>query len=98
MKTLKTILGVALFAALLTTASAQPALLNYQGRLTDNLGQPLPSSGTNNLVFNIYTAATGGTLLWGPFFCTNGTGAGQASRPIVSSGRFNVILGPTDIA
>jgi hypothetical protein len=98
MKTLKTTLGAALFAALLTTASAQPAYLNYQGRLTDNNGQPLPSSGTNNLEFNIYTAATSGTLLWGPFLCDGGAGAGHAPRTIVSSGRFNVILGPTDTA
>jgi len=98
MKTLKTALGAALFAALLNTASAQPSYLNYQGRLTDNNGQPLPSSGTNNLTFNIYTAASGGTALWGPFLCDGGAGAGHTARTIVSSGRFNVILGPTDTA
>src|SRR6185436_20237080 len=98
MKTLKTSLGAALFAALLTTASAQPTYLNYQGRLTDNNGQPLPSSGTNNLAFNIYTAASGGTALWGPFLADGVIGTGHTAKTIVSNGRFNVILGPTDTA
>jgi hypothetical protein len=97
MKTLKTTLGAALFAALVNTASAQPASLNYQGRLTDNLGQPLPS-GATNLTFNIYAVTSGGTAIWGPFLCDGAAGAGHAARAIVSSGRFNVILGPTDTA
>src|SRR5206468_11223787 len=96
MKIFKTTLGAAFFAALLNTASAQPSYLNYQGRLTDNNGQPLPGSGTNNLTFNIYTAAAGGTSLWGPFLCDGGAGAGHTAKTIVTSGRFNVILGPTD--
>src|SRR6266478_9390041 len=98
MKRFKTTLGAALFAAFLNTASAQPAYLNYQGRLTDNNGQPLPSSGTNTLGFNIYTAPTGGTLLWGPFLADGGVATGHTAKTIVSSGRFNVILGPTDTA
>lgn len=96
MKFSQALLSGALFAALLTTASAQPSYLNYQGRLTDNNGQPLSSSGTNILEFNIYNAATAGTLIWGPFLCDGTAGPGHAAKTIVSSGRFNVILGPSD--
>lgn len=63
--------------------------------MTDNNGQPLPSSGTNTLEFNLYTAVIAGTLPWGPFLCDGLAGAAQA---IVSSGRFNVILGRSDTA
>ena len=93
---MKTLLRLALCAALLATAQAQPAYMNYQGKLTDNNGQPLPGSGTNLLEFNIYTAATGGSPVWGPFLCDGLVATGHTARTIVSSGRFNVILGPTD--
>jgi len=58
-----------------------PHLVNYQGRLTDNGGNPL--DGSYDLTFKIYNAATGGTLLWSEV---------RPSVP-VSNGIFSIILG-----
>jgi hypothetical protein len=71
------------------TAQAQsvPPLVNYQGLLTDAAGKP--QTGTKNLEFNLYDAATGGNKVWGPQVFK--------SVPLVS-GMFNVILGTTDSA
>ncbi len=43
--------------------AAAPTQISYQGKLTDNLGAPLPS---NNyaLKFRIFNAVSGGALLW----------------------------------
>jgi hypothetical protein len=67
---------VALLTALLvvTTAGAQPAGRNaaalqvaypmtYQGRLTDNLGNPIANQ-TRNITFRIYEQPSGGTAVW----------------------------------
>ena len=63
MKTLKSII-TALFVAVLlpVLAAAAPNLINYQGRLVDTNGNPL--SGTYNITFTVYDAATAGTSLW----------------------------------
>lgn len=63
--------------------SAVPHLFNYQGKLTDHNGQPV--TGTVSVIFAIYDAATGGTLLWNE---THGS-------VTVTNGLFNVILGST---
>jgi len=62
-----------------------PQLINYQGRLTD--AQNAARTGTANLKFEIFDAATTGTKLWGPQVFTN--------VPLVN-GYFNIILGTTD--
>lgn len=62
--------------------------MNYQGRLTDSAGNPL-GDGQYTLTFKIYDAATGGTVLWGPFV---------VPAADLVNGRFNVILGPLDAA
>ena len=41
---------------------AVPGLINYQSKLTDAAGTPL--DGTYTMEFYLYTAPTGGTLLW----------------------------------
>src|SRR5688572_5170071 len=94
-KTMKTLLCFAFCAALLLTARAQPAYINYQGKLTDANGAPL-ASGTAKLEFNIWTHERDGTQVWGPFFCDDLNQPGHVSRAIVANGRFNVILGATD--
>ncbi len=43
-------------------ATAAPAILNYQGRFTDDGGAPL--AGPVDLEFRLYAAATGGTAIW----------------------------------
>jgi len=56
----------------------------YQGRLADADGNPL--TGTYNMIFRLYDAATGGTPLWEePWSGSNGVR--------VSDGLFNVMLG-----
>jgi microcystin-dependent protein len=39
-----------------------PHLINYQGRLTDNQGQPI--TGTKSVTFRIYDTESGGSPLW----------------------------------
>jgi hypothetical protein len=42
--------------------AAIPQKMNYQGKLTDSAGNP--ENGSFDMVFSIYTAGTGGSLLW----------------------------------
>ncbi|MFA6317804.1 MAG: hypothetical protein WC943_10330, partial [Elusimicrobiota bacterium] len=43
-------------------AASVPSLMNFQGRLTDNLNNPL--AGPHDFVFRIFDASSGGTQLW----------------------------------
>jgi len=43
-------------------AQSTPGLINFQGRLTDNLNNPL--SGPHNMVFKIFDVPTGGAPKW----------------------------------
>jgi hypothetical protein len=58
--------GVAVFVMSLTFClglyAAVPRLISYQGRLTDAEGLPL--TGTYQVTFRLYDAATAGNLLW----------------------------------
>jgi len=76
------------FAALLTTdgpAQSVPSLINYQGKLTDAAGNPLPN-GTYGVAFRIWNkkngAEAGNQLIWG-----------QEYSVATVNGTFNVILG-----
>jgi len=54
---------VVLLGFLATSAVAEvPQLMNYQGRLTDDAGNPLDT--TVSIVFTIYDDSTGGVPLW----------------------------------
>ncbi|MFH1892625.1 MAG: hypothetical protein ABIK83_08090 [Candidatus Zixiibacteriota bacterium] len=66
-----------------TSVDAQvPPVINYQGRLTDNQGDPVPD-GTYDLTLTIYTAAVGGDEVWG---CRD--------IPVsVADGLFSLLLG-----
>ena len=57
-------LGFVLLSILLVGLSGAdvPHLISYQGRLTNASGNPL--TGTHNITFRIYDAASGGTMLW----------------------------------
>jgi len=66
------------------TAGASTSTIAYQGRLADAAGQPL--TGTYNMIFRLYTVATGGTPLW----TEQWTGSNGVR---VSDGLFNVMLG-----
>jgi hypothetical protein len=67
-------------------AATIPQLINYQGHLTtpDN---GIPFTGSKKFEFNIYDAAIGGTLIWGPQIFN--------SVPVIQ-GTYNIILGTTD--
>ncbi|MFH2124143.1 MAG: phage tail protein [Pseudomonadota bacterium] len=74
------------FTLTFSHAASIPPLINYQGMLTDAQGAPI-ANGTQKLTFNIYDAANGGNLIWGP----------QVFDPVpVINGMFNIILGTTD--
>ena len=67
---------------LFSVASAQvPQMINYQGTLTDTLGNRL--NGSYNMTFSIYDTSSGGTALWTEI--QNGVS--------VDDGIFNVLLG-----
>lgn len=61
-----------------------PALINYQGKLTDAAGAPLPN-GTYGVAFKLWNKATGTSvtdLIWG-----------RSYDVVVVGGAFNVVLG-----
>lgn len=64
-------------------AQTLPTNFNYQGRLTDTAGTPMPN-GTYQMVFSIWDAATGGNQLWG---------SGNKSV-VLAKGLFTTSLGP----
>lgn len=67
-----------------TAQSGIPAAINYQGKLTDNLGNPV-ASGYYEVSFRIWdhpTQAATGNYLWGRTFPLN----------VVTNGMFNVLL------
>jgi hypothetical protein len=79
-----TMLAVAVLLTLsVSVQAAGPRLINYQGILTNDLGQPL--EGPFDLTFRIYADESGGTALW---IETHTTVA-------VDRGVFNVVLGGT---
>ncbi len=66
-----------------TVALAEiPQVIGYQGRITDNSGVPV-ADGTYTMCFRIYTAETGGTLLWNS----------SNQSVTLAGGVFNVLLG-----
>ncbi len=75
--------GVIILAlqAVLAAQSVVPQMINFQGYLTDNEGNPL--HGTFDITFKIYDDSTNGTLLWSE----------DHDSVLVDSGVFNVLLG-----
>jgi len=64
--------------------AASTGTIAYQGRLADATGKPL--TGAVNMIFRLYSVATGGTPLW----TEQWTGSNGVK---VSDGLFNVMLG-----
>lgn len=48
---------------LVSTASSSPPEMNYSGRLTDTIGDPVPD-GSYNITFLIYDDSISGTVVW----------------------------------
>jgi hypothetical protein len=73
---------ILLCICLAATAIAEvPQMINYQGRLTGDTGNPLDT--TVSMAFTIYDDSTGGSTLWSE----------THSTVTVTGGLFNVILG-----
>ena len=90
------------FAPLFLLAMAAPALaqnvpplVNYQGRLANPDGSPLPTA-DYTLTFHVFDAATNGALMWGPQVFDGAVAQGHGARIPVVQGYFNVMLGPVD--
>ena len=74
---------VLLCLAMISTAIGAdvPGLINVQGKLTDDDGQPL-DNGSYSVVFSIYDVPSGGSALW------------QETRSVdVTDGLFSILLG-----
>jgi len=80
----KALYGFIVLAALAVAVSATnaPSLLNYQGRLEDNSGDPV-ADGSYAMSFAIYDAAEGGAVQWSE----------TQTGVVVTDGFFNVLLG-----
>ena len=86
MKTVKILLGVAVFLCLSTALyAAVPEKINYQGKLKES-GALVTA--TKSMLFKIYDASTAGNLLW-----QSGSPAGTAASVSVTSGLFTYVLG-----
>ena len=73
--TTRNLMLIAVFVGLLITASSSAtsqasanqaasvsSQISYQGKISDSSGNPL--TGSHNFKFQLYTAASGGTLVW----------------------------------
>ncbi|MEO0093979.1 MAG: hypothetical protein ABIK67_07000 [candidate division WOR-3 bacterium] len=58
-----------------------PRMLNYQGKLTDATGNPVPDS-TYSITFRLFTVTSGGTAFWN-----------ETQDVQTNNGLFNVLLG-----
>lgn len=95
--TMAALSGLLVSSAAFAQANTVPQLINYQGRLTDQNGDPLPT-GEYALSFSIYNAGLGGALVWGPQVFDGQVGEGNGALVPVVQGYFNVMLGPRDIS
>ncbi|MCD4817632.1 MAG: hypothetical protein K8S23_02945 [Candidatus Cloacimonetes bacterium] len=82
MKKLLLVLTITLFVSVLL--ADVPALIDYQGRLTNNTGAPL--NGNVTIEFKIYSVATVGTALWT-----------ETQTVSVNEGWFQVSLGAVTV-
>ncbi|MCW5550962.1 MAG: tail fiber protein [Verrucomicrobiae bacterium] len=83
---LSTLLATALMTLPVATAQTVPPLMNYQGRLTDEAGNPL-ANGQYVLRFNLFDQAVGGESVW------------QEEQTVsLLGGSFNVVLGTVNPA
>ena len=78
-------------------AQSVPALMNFQGQVLAADGTPLPT-GDYDLTFQIFDAAEGGAVIWGPQILDGAGGVGHGLRIPVVQGYFNVMLGPLDVS
>ncbi len=84
-KTLTLVLGMAISISILAQL---PQTLSFQGYLTTDVGEPITTESGSPLSvsFSLYTAASGGTLVWGP----------EPQTIEVDRGIFSTVLGTVD--
>src|SRR5574341_924059 len=75
------LLALTLIFAFSVSTQAAPQLIDYQGYIEDNIGNPITD--TANITFTIYTASSGGTSKWSE----------TQSNVEILGGLFNVTLG-----
>ena len=75
------LLGMLALASAMLSQAATPTAVNFQGRLTDAGGTPVPD-GSYSVVFTIYDAATGGGSKWT-----------ETQSIATAGGLFTVLLG-----
>ncbi len=85
MKNRLTFAVVLLFLAANVLHASTPRLFNYQGRLTDGSGNPVPD-GLYKVIFSIYDLPSGGSTLWS-----------EKQEVEASNGLFAVDLGKVEI-
>lgn len=83
-KLLAVVLALVGFASALAQTSTVPALLSYQGRVTDSAGNLIGSSTPVNraVKFQLYTVSSGGTPVWA-----------ETQTVTISGGEFSVLIG-----
>ncbi len=95
MKFISVFMAVAVSAVAM--AQSVPPLINYQGRLANPDGTPLPTADYElRVTIHDADAVTGGTLVWGPQVFDGANAVGHGPRVPVMQGYFNVLLGPVD--
>ncbi len=81
MKRLLLLLCMVVCLAASAVLAATPSMFNYQGRLTDGAGNPVPDA-TYSVTFTIYDASVGGAAIW------------SESRTVTTTdGLFSILLG-----
>jgi len=79
-----------LVSAAIRVQAGVPQKMNYQGKLYED---GVPVEGTRNILFKIWDAASGGTVLW-----QSGTPAGSAVSVSITNGIFTYVLGGSNDA
>lgn len=95
MKRIVSALGLLALLSAPTPGQSIPALINYQGRLTDAQGDPLPTA-DYVLTFTVHDAEAVGTQVWGPQIHDGAPATGHGLKVPVVQGWFNIMLGPVD--
>ncbi len=76
------VLGFPLFASIASAAVKLPDTLSYQGRLLNAAGTAPAADGSHSIIFKIYDALAGGTLMWS-----------ETDSVTTSNGYFTTLLG-----
>ncbi|MCD4813757.1 hypothetical protein K8S19_08715 [bacterium] len=77
----KILLAITLIVIAAGVSADIPNTLNYQGRLMDSVQQPVVD-GQYSVAFRLYTAESGGTMVWE-----------EAQSVVTNNGYFNTVLG-----